>query len=71
MRFMVANAQRNEKKGLSVEKVVDVILKADRAKNPKLSYTVGKDAFFASIATKIPQSWQNALIKFGMKARIK
>ena len=71
MRFMIANAERNEKKGLSVDKVVNVILKADKAKNPKLSYTVGKDAFMANLATKIPQSWQNRLIKLGMKARMK
>lgn len=71
MRFMVANAERNEKKGLSVEKVVETILKADKAKNPKLSYTVGRDALLASFATKLPQNWQNKLIKLGMKARIK
>ena len=71
MRFMIANAERNEKKGLPVEKVISIILKADKAKNPKLSYTVGKDAFMANLATKIPQSWQNRLIKLGMKARMK
>ena len=71
MRFMITNAQKNEKKGLPVEKVVDVILKADRAKNPKLSYTVGKDAFIASLVSKLPQSLQNSLVKFGMKSRIK
>ena len=68
---MIANAERNEKKGLPVEKVISIILKADKAKNPKLSYTVGTDAFLASLATKIPQSWQNRLIKLGMKARMK
>ena len=71
MRFMIANAQKNEKKGLPVEKVVNVILKADRAKNPKLSYTVGRDAFVASLVAKLPQTWQNRIVKLGMRARIK
>ena len=68
---MIANAQKNEKKGLPVEKVVDVILKADKAKNPKLSYTVGRDAFVASLVAKLPQTCQNRLVEWGMKARIK
>lgn len=71
MRFMITNAQKNEKKGLPVEKVVNVILKADRAKNPKLSYTVGRDAFVASLVAKLPQTCQNRLVEWGMKARIK
>ena len=71
MRFMIANAQKNEKKGLPVEKVVDVILKADKAKNPKLSYTVGRDAFVASLVAKLPQTCQNRLVEWGMKARMK
>ena len=71
MRFMIANAQKNEKKGLPVNKVVDVILKADKAKNPKLSYTVGCDAFVASLISKLPQSWQNKLVKWGLKSRVK
>ena len=71
MRFLIDNAQKNEKKGLPVEKVVEVILKADKARNPKLSYTVGRDALVASLVAKLPQAWQNGLVKWGMKARIK
>ena len=71
MRFLIDNAQKNEKKGLPVEKVVGVILKADKARNPKLSYTVGGDAFVASLVAKLPQTWQNGLVKWGLKARIK
>lgn len=71
MRFLIKNAQKNSKEGLSVEKVVDVIVKADRAKNPKLSYTVGKDAFWASLISKLPQGLINKLIKFGLKARVR
>lgn len=71
MSFVIKNARKNETKGLEVSNVVDVILKADRAKNPKLSYTVGKDAFFASLVAKLPQTLINRLIKFGLKARMR
>ena len=71
MEYVIKNAQRNEMSGLSAEKVVDVILKADNSKNPKLSYTVGNDAFIASIISKLPQSIINKIIKFGIKARIR
>ena len=71
MDFVINNARKNEEKGLSAEKVVDVILKADKAKNPKLSYTVGKDAFGASLIAKLPQGLVNRLIKLGLRARIK
>ena len=71
MDFMISNAKRNELKGLSVNKVVDVILKVDAMKKPKLSYTVGIDAFAAKILSKLPQSIINKLVKFGLNARLK
>ena len=71
MEFLISNAQKNESKGLSADKVVDVILKADGAKNPKLTYTVGRDAVAARIIAKMPQSLINRLVKLGMKLRIK
>ena len=71
MKYVIANAQKNEKTGLPPEKVVDVILKADRKKNPKLSYTVGKDALMASILSKLPQSLINKIVKLGIKLKIK
>ena len=40
-------------------------------KNPKLSYTVGADAFAASLVSKLPQGLVNSLIRFGLKHRIK
>lgn len=70
MEYVVANARKNEEKGLDVNKVVEVILKADRAKKPKLSYTVGKDAFSAHLISKLPQSLINRLVKFGIKMRM-
>lgn len=70
MKFLIKNAQKNEVKGLSVQKVVDVIIKADMVKTPKLTYTVGKDAFMARLISKLPQEIVNRLIKFGLKARV-
>ena len=71
MEFIKNNALKNAKNGLDVKEVVKVVLKADKLKNPKLSYTVGKDAFLASIITNLPQNIQNKLIKLGMYLRQK
>ena len=71
MQFMMKNAQKNEKDGLNVEEVTKTILKIDSMKNPKLSYTIGKDALFAHYFSKLPQKIINSLVKFGLKARMK
>lgn len=71
MSFIAANAKKNETKGLSVEKVVETILTADSKNNPKLTYTIGKDAFFAHIISKLPQKIINILVKIGLKVRMK
>ena len=71
MAYIMKNAEKNETSGLSANKVVDVILKADTAKNPKLSYTVGSDAFFAGMISKLPQNIINKIVKTGIKLRIK
>lgn len=71
MEFVSNNARKNEKKGLSTDSVIKIILKADSAKNPKLSYTVGKDAYFASLISKLPQTLTNKLVKLGLKFRMK
>ena len=70
MKFMEQNALKNRTKGLDVQKVVEVVLKADRLKNPKSSYTVGFDAKFAQILSKLPQDLLNKLVKVGLKARL-
>ena len=71
MRFLISNAQKNESKGLSPDRVVDVILKADRARNPKLSYNVGFDAKFSGLISKLPQAIVNELIKYGLNHRVR
>lgn len=70
MKYMVANAHKNGKEGLSVDKVVSLILKVDKMDNPKPSYTVGFDAKVAEIVSKLPQGIINKLIKQGIKAKI-
>ncbi len=71
MKYVIANAQKNSTKGLPADKVVNVILKADRSDNPKLSYTVGKDAFMAGLISKLPQGLINKLVKLGIRLKIK
>lgn len=63
MAYMIKNADKNQKNGAPVEKVVEIVLKADNAKNPKLTYTVGKDAFAARFAAKLPQAIINKIIQ--------
>ena len=69
--YLLKNAYKNESCGLSTDKVVEIILKADRAKNPKSSYTVGIDSKLAQIISLLPQDILNKLIKIGMKLKIK
>lgn len=70
MNYMVKNASKNEEKGLNVNKVVDLIVKVDALKNPKPSYTVGRDAKFAEFISKLPFDIQNKLITFGLKMKL-
>lgn len=70
MQYMISNAKKNETNGLDVHKVTDLIIKIDGDDNPKASYTVGKDAFFAKLASKLPQDWINKMIRYGIKSKI-
>ena len=67
MKYMVSNALKNGTEGLNVEKVVDLIVKVNGMKNPKPSYTVGRDAKCAELISKLPFDLQNKLIQLGMK----
>ena len=70
MEYMVKNAKKNEVKGLDVHKVCDLIVKIDKMSDPKSSYTVGKDAFFFFLVSRLPQDWINKFIRFGIKAKV-
>ena len=67
--FVKKNALKNSTKGLPVSKVADLVVKIDKNKNPRSSYTIGKDAKFAQIISMLPQGLLNKIIKFGMKYR--
>lgn len=71
MEFLAKNALKNEKKGLPVSEVVKLIKKVDSLKNPKSSYTIGKDAFFAELVSKLPVSTVNKLMKLGLAQKMK
>lgn len=71
MKFLSENAKANNYRGSFPEDVAETIYKAFAAKNPKLSYTVGSDAFWTMLLSKIlPQNIINAAVKFGLKYRI-
>ena len=63
MEYLVNNAYKNGKNGAPVSMVVETVIKADNAKNPKLIYTVGKDALAARCVSKLPQALINKIIK--------
>lgn len=67
MKYMINNAQKNGKQGLQVEKVVKLIAKVDKLKNPNPSYTIGFDAKFAEIASHLPLKLLNNIIKYKIK----
>lgn len=69
MEFMVANARKNGNSGLSADHVVRKIQKISGLKNPKSSYTIGFDAFAANLVSKLPASFINKIMKFGMKKK--
>ena len=69
MQFMAKNALRNSTEGLPVSKVVDLIKNISELDNPKSSYTVGLDAKFAELASRLPQDWINFLIELGLKKK--
>ena len=69
--LLLRNAQYNSEHGLDAQKVVDVILKIEKMKNPKPSYTVGTDAKIASLVSKLPQCLLNNIISSSLRKKIK
>ena len=62
--YLKQNALENEIKGLSVNKVVQIVSKIDKMSNPKPSYCVGFDSKLVSVVSKLPQYLLNKIIKF-------
>ena len=71
LEFIRNNALKNTNKGLNVEYAAECIKNIVEKKNPKTSYTLGRDAKFAQILSYLPQDWINKLVKFGLKTRMK
>lgn len=70
MKYLIDNAKDNGKYGTDVQAVVKTILKADITNNPKLSYTVGFDAFIAHYFSLLPQCIINKIVRFGISKKI-
>lgn len=71
LEFLKNNALKNTNKGMDVIKAASIIKKIALLKNPKPSYTIGKDAKFSQILSILPQNIINKLVKFGLNCRIK
>ena len=71
LRFLAANAQKNNEKGLESKDIANLVLKILKTDKPKLSYNIGKDSYFARLLSYLPQSVCNSLVKFGLEKRIK
>jgi len=64
MEYLVENAHQNNYKGAFPSDVAKLILKIINTKNPKISYTIGSDAFWTMLAAKFcPQSLINFVVK--------
>ena len=70
LEFIKNNALKNSGKGLNVNDAAKFILKTACAKNPRTSYTLGRDAKFAQVLSYLPQDLINKLVKFGLRARV-
>lgn len=68
--FLTQNAKKNNEKGLLPKDVANAVLKALNSKQPKLSYNVGKDSYFARFISFLPQKFSNSLVRFGLKKRM-
>ncbi len=71
MEFLKNNALKNTNKGLKVEDAALFIKKIAQSKNPKSSYTLGRDAKLAQIISYLPQDLINKLVRFYMIQRMK
>ncbi len=66
LKFLADNALRNNEIGIDSYIVVDAIVKAINAKNPKASYNVGTKSVWCDILSKFSQDFINRLVKLKM-----
>lgn len=68
MKALEKNALKNNKKGIDVNKVSNLVLKVIEKENPKLSYNVGVAACVADFASKLPLSFLNKIIRLKLRS---
>lgn len=68
-KFLMKNAEKNGKKGLNPQRVVDLVVKVESLEKPKPSYTIGFDAKMAEILSHFPQSCINNIVRKGLAFR--
>lgn len=72
MEFMSENARKNNYRGTLPVEVAKTVYKAATSEKPKLSYTVGADAFATMLFAKLaPQAFINKTVRFFIKKRMK
>lgn len=70
MNLLERNALSNSASGQDPKAVADTVFKALVVKNPRTSYTVGKDAFLAVMFSKLPEGLVNFFVKKALDKRI-
>ncbi len=60
--------EKNNDKGLEPSDIANLISKILKEKNPKLSYNIGNDSYFACALSVFPQRIVNFLVKYGLKS---
>ncbi len=68
--FLLKNAAKNTDKGLKPEDIAGLVYKVLTLKNPKLSYNIGMDSFFARFMSYLPQGMCNFIVKTGLEKRV-
>lgn len=68
--YLVKNAEKNKDKGLEPERVAELIVRVLNTKNPKPSYTIGRDAKMAEFFSKLPLCVTNFFTKYLMQKRM-
>ena len=68
--YLVKNAEKNKDKGLEPERVAELIVRVLNTKNPKPSYTIGRDAKMAEFFSKLPLCLTNFFTKYLMQKRM-
>ena len=68
--FLKTNALKNSTRGLSSEKAARLIYNIIYKKNPKASYLIGADSYFASFAANFKGRVLSRLINLVLKSRI-